>query len=137
MTIFHEAQKFYIGLVSRGNRIITLMLQALSIVIHADKGLGTKKQHPCNRFYSGNLTLPTCLNFHDESWLCPECVISVFVHFSLELTRMLLTMKATVPLADKCHKNTGKLLTSDCYHHCYYFFLCHSGLSTDEAKSIP
>ena len=53
---------------------------------------------------------------------CAQCVISVFVHFSLELTRMLLTMKATVPLADKCHQNTGKLLTSDCYRHCYYFF---------------
>ncbi|XP_029189993.2 palmitoyltransferase ZDHHC17-like isoform X3 [Acropora millepora] len=27
--------------------------------------------------------------------------------FGLELTRMLLTMKATVPLADKCHQNTA------------------------------
>lgn len=30
-------------------------------------------------------------------------------HFRLELTRMLLKMNASVPLADKFHKNTGKV----------------------------
>ena len=39
---------------------------------------------------------------------------SLFVMFGvncsrLELTRMLLTMNASVPLADKFHKNTGRV----------------------------
>ena len=32
----------------------------------------------------------------------------VLCSYRLELTRMLLTMNASVPLADKFHKNTGK-----------------------------